>query len=406
MEQGQYLRQRYRIIERLRQGPSSTIYLAMDEKTREIVAVKVFGGIGQYAGFQRRFRENAEKLTRIEGQDMVRMFDFGFENDRSYMVTQYVPGKTLAEIISERSRLPTHEALGIALQVTKALSAIRQNVSLHGMLNPLSVIQNNQHAYILDYDIATAVLVTEGAGAVSREVARYQSPEQIEEGKKLSSHSDIYSLGVMLFEMISGRVPYDGDNSGQIVSKHLEAYVPSLSLYVPDVPEDASDLVEQCLQKSPSSRPKSYSALLSLIAKAMSVKSSHRRGTSGEPPRSSSESREDSGAILATLTSVEGKIYKLPAGQRIIRIGRRDSRNNILPDVDLGEEDRDRHVSRRHAQIIVDAPHCFLVEETGARSPTKVNGKKLNSGDRVLLKDKDKIGIAEIELTFHTYQND
>ena len=395
---GDLFRERYRVIEKVRQAPSSTVYLAMDDQTREVVAVKVFEGISQFQKFQPKFRAEALKLSQLDDKHVVRMITFGFERDSSFLLTEYVAGKTLAEILQERDRLPVAEALRVVQQIGTALEAVRKKVRLHGLLNPYSVLCDTRNNYRLDYDIVGAALAAQGIDAVSREMARYESPEQIEDRDELDSRAEMYSLGIMLFEMISGRVPYDGDDSGQIVSKHLEADTPVLSLYVPESPVEVEELIEQCLQKSRDKRPKSLSSLIQRISR-ISLESSSSTGS--ERSRSQSK-RSDGVSSPATLVSAKGVVYLVPASKRLIRIGRRDEKSKILPDIDLTNEDPARHVSRRHAQIVVDGDRLYLVEEAGVRSPTAVNAHQLKPGERILLKNGDVIKVAGIELTFKT----
>ena len=408
MQYGERLRERYRVIEDLGWGILTGVYLGMDEQTREIVAIHVIEeqqikDFESLQTFDKRFRRAAKKLSGLKDERIVRMLDTGFEGGRGFVITEYVPARTLSEILRQRDRLSAVEALDIVQQVGKALRVTAKAKVVHGFINPKTVLIDRQgKVHLLGLDPSRIVLQNEEAHSKSREIALYISPEQADSKQNLTTRTDIYSIGVVLFEMMTGRVPYDGDSPKQIAMKHITDEIPDISLYRPDAPPVVGQLVNKCLRKEPDDRLSGPSRLISVISKIKAKTDlgpvSPARGSRTPPAESHAMPGGEMPAV--SLVSTGGNVYEVPSDQRLVRIGRNDRKSGIHPDVDLSAEDPLKHISRRHAQIVFEDGAWRLVEEHGARGETWVNGSKMGAGKSIVLKDNDKIKLATIELTF------
>lgn len=394
LESGELLGNRYRVMEKIGEGALATVYLSMDQATREIVALKVLESVRRRQKFESRFRREAKLLSQLKDAHIVRIFGFGVDGDLVFIVMEYAPGWTVAELISERGPMPVREALDIVRQTAEGLAVAWRRRITHLDIKPQNLmVDASGFVRIMDFGLATTAEDLELSDTGFLGKPHYVSPEQIEtresDLRELDVRADIYSLGAVLYEMLTGRILFDGDSPLEIANKHLRDSVPPVRTYRPDIPPLVEQLVAKCLEKKPTGRFKSPRGLIRAIDKVMDTLPEVEEPILPPPPV---------GVYAAVLKSASGREYPLPTGKRLISIGRKSKKG--IPDVDLSLENAARFVSRRHAKIYHKGDQWSIMLDPEARGPTHVNKRKLTPGQRVPLKDGDKLRLAKVELTF------
>ena len=247
---------RYQIIEEIGAGGMGTVYKAMDTEINEKVAVKILRP--EISADQRtieRFR-NELKITRnISHRNICRMYHLGRDKDTYYIVMEYVSGENLNSLVRRTRQLTVGTAVSIAAQIADGLDEAHKLGIIHRDLKPHNImIDKEGRAKIMDFGIARSVHVkgvTSDAAIMG--TPEYISPEQIE-GDEADARSDIYALGLILFEMITGRAPFEGDTPLSVYYKHVNTPPPSPRLLNAQVPEKLNRLILRCLEKNPAKR--------------------------------------------------------------------------------------------------------------------------------------------------------
>ena len=210
---GRYLADRYEIIENIGSGGMSDVYKAKDHKLNRLVAVKVLKNeYSQDAAFVRKFRVEAQSAAGLSHPNIVGVYDVGEEDGINYIVMELIQGITLKKYIEMKGKLEIREALNISIQIASGLSAAHQNRIIHRDIKPQNIIMSKDgKVKVTDFGIAkvadSTTVTTTAAGSV-----HYISPEQARGGYS-DARSDIYSLGITMYEMITGRVPFDGETN-------------------------------------------------------------------------------------------------------------------------------------------------------------------------------------------------
>lgn len=273
---GKTLGGRYRIEQVLGQGGMSAVYKAMDPNLRRVVAVKIIHShLSGNPEFVRRFEEEAASVARLRHPNIVQVYDFNHEGGTYYMVMEFVPGETLQERLrrlnANAMRLSYSEATRYLVNVTEAVDYAHRRNMIHRDIKPANVMLDlNGQAILMDFGIAK-ILGGEQHTATGAVIgtALYMSPEQIR-GEHIDHRSDIYSLGVTLFEMIHGRPPFEADSSMSLMMMHLNNAVPDLRQLQPDAPENLVAVIEKCLEKDPNQRYQTAAEMASALKKVLS----------------------------------------------------------------------------------------------------------------------------------------
>ena len=247
---------RYRLLERIGGGGMAEVYLAEDELLARQVAVKILRAqFTDDANFVSRFRQEARAAARLSHPNIVSIFDVGCAADTHYIVMEYVAGETLKDLIRREGRLEFRRAVEIGLQIAAALKHAHDNKIIHCDIKPHNILINPDGiAKVTDFGIARAIssqTATQVAGVLGS--VHYLSPEQAR-GYSVDSQSDLYSLGVVLYEMLSGAPPFDAATPIAIAMKHLQEEPRALSEIRPDTPEPLRDLVQKAMAKKPANR--------------------------------------------------------------------------------------------------------------------------------------------------------
>lgn len=249
---------RYRLIERIGGGGMAEVYLAEDELLDRRVAVKVLRSqFTDDANFVARFRQEARAAARLSHPNIVSIFDVGCTADTHYIVMEHVAGETLKELIRRQGVLPFRQAIVIALQIAAALKHAHENKIIHCDIKPHNILINRDGtAKVTDFGIARAIssqTATQVAGVLGS--VHYLSPEQAR-GYSVDAQSDLYSMGVVLYEMISGTLPFDAATPIAIAMKHLQEEPRLLTELRPETPPNLFALVQKAMAKKPVNRQK------------------------------------------------------------------------------------------------------------------------------------------------------
>jgi serine/threonine-protein kinase len=257
LEAGTLLGNRYRIVEPVGEGGMATVYRAVDTKLGRTVAIKALHS--EYARdtpFLQRFKQEAEFAASLGAHpNIVDIYDVEPDGDTPYMVMAYVEGKTLKDLIREKRRFSVPEAFAIGQQVASALDFAHKRGLVHRDVKPQNIlVAPDGVAKVTDFGIARSITTTQltRTGMVIGTV-HYFSPEQAQ-GKPLGAQSDIYSLGIILYEMLTGHLPFDAENAIGVAMQHLHSQPPNPWDYNPDIPARAVATVLRALEKDPEQR--------------------------------------------------------------------------------------------------------------------------------------------------------
>jgi tRNA A-37 threonylcarbamoyl transferase component Bud32 len=268
---GKTLAGRYEISDLVGHGGMSSVYKATDSNLKRIVAVKL---IHQHltgdAEFIRRFEGEAEAIAQLRHSNVIQVFDFNHEDGQYYMVMEFVPGESLQERLKRLNdtgrRMSTQDAVKIAAAVCDGVDYAHKRGLIHRDIKPANIMLSVQgDAILADFGLAKLAGATQhtAAGAVMG-TALYMSPEQIR-GEQVDARTDIYALGVTLFEMLSGKPPYVADSAMTVLMMHLNDPLPDLRDLNPDVPAGLLEIVEKALAKSPEERYASASEMAAAL---------------------------------------------------------------------------------------------------------------------------------------------
>lgn len=273
MLEGRRLNDRYQIREAIGGGGMANVYLARDLILDRDVAIKVLRL--EYSNdeeFINRFRREAQSAISLSHPNIVNIFDVGEEDDIYYIVMEYVPGMTLKKYIQKYGPLEVDESLDIIQQIISAISHAHQNHIIHRDIKPQNIlIDHSGHVKVTDFGIAMALSATTitHTNSVLGSV-HYLSPEQAR-GGMATKKSDVYSLGIVLFELLSGRLPFSGQSAVSIALKHLQSETPSLRRWNPELPQSVENVVLKATAKDPFHRYDSIQEMGDDLATALDV---------------------------------------------------------------------------------------------------------------------------------------
>ncbi len=251
---GMFISDRYEIIDKVGSGGMADVYKAKCHRLNRYVAIKILKP--EYSSdknFVAKFRAEAQSAAGLSQTNIVNVYDVGNDDGLYYIVMELVEGITLKKFIERKGKLEVKEAVGIAIQIAQGMEAAHDNHIIHRDIKPQNIIiSRDGKVKVTDFGIAkaaTANTVTQNAiGSV-----HYLSPEQARGGYS-DEKSDIYSLGVTIYEMLSGEVPFAGDNSVSVALLHIQGEATPLRELNPDVPVSVEKIVQKCMQKKPERR--------------------------------------------------------------------------------------------------------------------------------------------------------
>ncbi|MFD9436808.1 Stk1 family PASTA domain-containing Ser/Thr kinase [Streptomyces sp. NPDC060002] len=267
---GQLLDGRYRVEARIAVGGMATVYRAVDTRLDRVLALKVMHpALAADGAFVERFIREAKSVARLAHPNVVQVFDQGADGSYVYLAMEYIAGCTLRDVLRERGALQPRAALDILEPVLAALGAAHRAGFVHRDMKPENVlIGDDGRVKVADFGLVRSVdTVTSTTGAVLGTVA-YLAPEQIEQPGAADPRVDVYACGVVLYEMLTGEKPHDGDSPAIVLYKHLHEDVPPPSALVPGLPFELDELVASATARTPDVRPYDAVALLGRVREA------------------------------------------------------------------------------------------------------------------------------------------
>lgn len=253
---GQKISDRYQIIKSIGEGGMANVYLAYDTILDRNVAVKVLrGDLATDEKFVRRFQREALSASSLTNPNIVEVYDVGEDNGEYYIVMEYVEGKHLKNLLKKRGKLTVPEVVDIVLQITSGLSVAHDSYIIHRDIKPQNIlILDNGLVKITDFGIAVAMNATQltQTNSVMGSV-HYLPPEQAS-GKGATLQSDIYSIGILMYELLTGKLPFKGDNAVEIALKHLKEPMPSIRDEYPEIPQSVENIILKATAKNPKNR--------------------------------------------------------------------------------------------------------------------------------------------------------
>lgn len=265
------LADRYRLVEQIGVGGMAIVYRAIDMRTNHSVAVKVLKPeFNKDVEFVSRFQREAEAASKMTHHNIVNLLDVGMDGENRYLIMEYVQGQTLKEVIREKGRLNPNVAAQITIRILSALQHAHQNGIIHRDIKPQNILVHaDGHIKVADFGIArmaNSSTLTRGDSVMGS--VHYFSPEQAS-GQPADVTSDIYSVGVTLYEMLTGRVPFDGDNQVAIAMQHLHAQPVPIETLAPDVPPAIIHVCAMAMEKDPRYRYQSAREMATELRKAI-----------------------------------------------------------------------------------------------------------------------------------------
>ncbi len=269
LAEGKFVADRYEILAKVGAGGMSDVYKAKDHVLGRFVAIKVLKQeFAEDVNFVTKFRTEAQSAAGLEHPNIVNIYDVGSEDGFHYIVMEYVEGITLKTYIEKKHQLSYKEAISIAIQVGRGIEAAHNKNIVHRDIKPQNImISTEGKVKVTDFGIARAATSNTIHSDVMGSV-HYSSPEQARNGF-VDGKSDIYSLGIVMYEMVTGRVPFDGDTTVAIAIQHLQEEMESPRNFVPDLPISLEKIILKCTQKSADRRYFSMSDLLEDLRHAL-----------------------------------------------------------------------------------------------------------------------------------------
>ena len=257
MKEGDLLNQRYQLLERLGSGGMAEVFRARDLMLERPVAIKVLrSDYSSNKDFQDRFRQEARAAANLSHPNIVTVHDFGFDNGQLFIVMEYVPGTDLKTLLRKRGRFSVEEAIPLMVQACAGIGYAHRAGLVHCDVKPHNLlITPDRRLKVTDFGIARA-LSTIHPGDREDVVwgsPQYFSPEQAR-GQSPSPASDVYSLGVVMYEMLTGTLPFNGSTAEELARMHVQSRPHPLSEYLPDIPRTLEQIESKVLSKEPSAR--------------------------------------------------------------------------------------------------------------------------------------------------------
>ena len=253
---GQKLNDRYEILKTIGEGGMANVYLAKDTILERSVAIKVLrGDLAGDEKFVRRFQREALSASSLSHPNIVEIYDVGEDDGDYFIAMEYIPGNNLKQLLKKRGNLTVHEVIDIMLQITSAMSVAHDNMIIHRDLKPQNIlIMDDGGIKITDFGIAMALNSTQLTQTNSAMGSVHYFPPEQANGKGATLKSDVYSLGIMMYELLTGDLPFKGDNAVEIALKHLKEPMKSVRDKNPNIPQSVENVIICATAKNPKNR--------------------------------------------------------------------------------------------------------------------------------------------------------
>jgi len=399
------IKDRYKLIDERGRGSFATVYVARDTKDNRIYAVKVMHiELSNDGDLLARFQREAHILQGLSDPHIVRIVDYGEDNNMHFIVMDYVDGQNLKYHTLTHGSLEPSRALNYAQQIAEGLDTAFKHGVVHRDIKPQNILINTKGVVkITDFGLARSrETVTLTQSNVFMGTAYYISPEQAESGRSADTRSDLYSVAAVLFEMLAGNPPFEGDTAVDIVMKHMNEKVPSICRLRPELPGDMDVFLRKAMAKSPNDRystPRDFIAALEQLQQLLPPMPTHPVEPGAELKPEAKAGAGPGKPIAAP--QKQARIIVLSSGQPIqldrdvMVVGRKDPTLGIFPEINLA----DKTVGRRHAYLR-NQQGQFTVEDLNALNKTRLNGVTLTPYEERMLKDGDILRFGSVEVRF------
>jgi serine/threonine protein kinase len=410
---GQTLKDRYQVFDQLGAGGAATVYLATDQETGQTVTVKMMHPHlidEEYAG---RFAREIDLLQQIDSPFVIKLYDWAvreffpdLHQALSYIVAEYVEGHALSDIIDTRAPLGEPDSLAIARQIAHGLAAIHKLGIIHRDVKAQNImITPDNHAKLIDFGIAkgkdhaTLTDPMHFAGTLY-----YAPPEQILESRTVDHRADIYALGVVMYEMLTGTLPVKAREFGTVASRIISGNLDPIV----GVSKPVEDLVTRMLAHRVETRLGSAEEVIRRIDtiigvdEPITVPRPPSPASAAQPPVTSQTVAVAHRPTISALLAISALDEPVALLDPQVIVGRSHPRHTFVPDVDLwalGVEQA-RTVSRRHCRISSHGV-SFFVEDLGSMNGTRLNDRPIEPGRTYGLSDGDQITIGTVQMVFH-----
>ncbi len=256
IEKGQKINDRYEIIRSIGEGGMANVYLARDIILNRLVAVKILrGDLAEDEKFVRRFQREAIAASSLTHPNIVELYDVGEDHGKYYIVMEYVEGKTLKSLVKKRGALTLPEVVDIMLQLTSAIAKAHESYIVHRDIKPQNVIiMDDGRVKVMDFGIASRLNGNELTQTNSVMGTVYYLPPEQANGTASTFKSDIYSLGILMYELVAGSVPFKGDSPVEVALKHMKNPLPSITEPYPEIPQSIENIILKASAKNPKNR--------------------------------------------------------------------------------------------------------------------------------------------------------
>ena len=361
LSKGQKINDRYEIIKSIGEGGMANVYLAQDTILDRKVAIKVLrGDLSSDDKFIRRFQREALSVSNLSHPNIVEIYDVGEEDGGHYIVMEYIEGKTLKQLLKKRGSLTLTEVIDIMTQLTDGISHAHESYIIHRDIKPQNImIEDDGRIKITDFGIAMALNATQltQTNSVMGSV-HYLPPEQAS-GKSATVKSDIYSLGIMMYELLTGNVPFKGDNAVEIALKHMKDKIPSVRKQNPAIPQSVENIILKATAKNPRNRYDTAAEMHEDLLACLDEEHANDKKISFEYPESDIE---ETGEIPVTKKKIDYKKQPIE-----------DDEEDLNEDDDFLEDDNDdnddddyfEEPKRRNTLIIILASFFLILLITG-----------------------------------------
>lgn len=405
---GRVIKGRYKLIDERGRGSFATVYIARDMENNRIYAAKVMHPeMADNDELLARFQREAHILLNINDTHVVRSIDYGDENNLHFIIMDYIDGQNLKYFMNGPMEL--QRALYYTHQIAEGLDAAYKQGVVHRDIKPQNIMVNSRDVVkITDFGLARGrETVTLTGTNVFLGTAYYIAPEQAESGRDADTRSDLYSVAVVLFEMLTTRPPFQGDTAVDIVIKQIKEKVPSICRLRHDLPIEMDQFMQKAMAKSPADRyatPQEFMVALERIAESVRAVAPEKPLPPPQPlPLPPYEQRGGTGAVNGQrgIPQKEGRLIVLSNGEiiplhsELMLLGRKDPTSGIYPEIQL----IDKTVGRRHAYIR-NMRGTFTVEDLNAQNKTRLNGIILTPYEEHPLKDGDMLRFGSAEVRF------
>jgi serine/threonine protein kinase len=404
---GRVIKGRYKLIDEIGRGSFATVYIVRDTKTNRIFAMKAMlyepSDDGELLA---RFQREAHILLTLHDPHIVRIFEYGDESDLHYILMDYIDGQNLKYYTLTGGSMEPARALDYALQIAEGLDAAYKNGVVHRDIKPQNIVINSQGvAKITDFGLARSrETVTLTQSNVFMGTAYYIPPEQAESGRSADIRSDLYSVAAVLFEMLSGHPPYEGDTAVDIVVKHMNDKVPSICTIRPELPRELDQFMQKAMAKLPADRfstPREFINALEKLQELIPAIPIDRQDTAERSPLTELNGEGKDGREQQVAVAKQARLLVLSSNQAIpltgelMVVGRHDPVLGINPEINLA----DKTVGRRHAYVRCQHGQ-YSVEDLNALNKTRLNGVVLMPYEERTLKEGDILRFGSVEVRF------